>query len=38
MKKHTKFLALAIFAVVSLFFVTASMAQTNTTGEVVGVV
>ena len=38
MKKHTKFLPLAIFAVVSLFFVTASMAQTNTTGEVVGVV
>jgi outer membrane receptor protein involved in Fe transport len=38
MKKNIKFFALAIFAVISLFFVTASMAQSSTTGEVVGVV
>ncbi len=38
MKKNTKFFALAVFAVFSLFFVTATMAQSSTTGEVVGVV
>ena len=38
MKKNIKFFALAIFAVFSLFFVTATMAQSSTTGEVVGVV
>ncbi|HKP67635.1 MAG TPA: TonB-dependent receptor [Pyrinomonadaceae bacterium] len=38
MKKNIKFFALAIFAVVSLFFVTATMAQTSTTGSVEGVV
>ena len=38
MKKNIKFFALAVFAVCSLFFVTATMAQSSTTGEVVGVV
>src|SRR5688572_13925863 len=38
MKKNLKFFALAIFAVFSLFFVTATMAQTSTTGSVEGVV
>ena len=38
MKKNIKFFALAIFAVVSLFFVTAAIAQTSTTGSVEGVV
>jgi outer membrane receptor protein involved in Fe transport len=38
MKKNIKFFALAIFAVVSLFFVTATMAQTSTTGSVEGTV
>ncbi|MBA3350946.1 MAG: carboxypeptidase regulatory-like domain-containing protein, partial [Blastocatellia bacterium] len=38
MKKNIKFFALAIFAVFSLFFVTATMAQTTTTGSVEGVV
>ncbi|HEX6124616.1 MAG TPA: TonB-dependent receptor [Pyrinomonadaceae bacterium] len=38
MKKNIKFFALAIFAVFSLFFVTATMAQTSTTGSVEGVV
>ncbi len=38
MKKNIKFFALAIFAVFSLFFVTAIMAQTSTTGSVEGVV
>ena len=38
MKNNFRFFALAIFAVLSLFFVTATMAQTSTTGEVVGVV
>ena len=38
MKKNIKFFALAIFAVFSLFFVTATMAQSSTTGEVIGVV
>src|SRR5688572_14961244 len=38
MKKNLKFFALAIFAVFSLFFVTATMAQTTTTGSVEGVV
>lgn len=38
MKKNLKFFALAIFAVFSLFFATATMAQTNTTGTVEGVV
>src|SRR5688572_26190226 len=36
MKKNIKFFAMAIFAVVSLFFVTATMAQTSTTGTVGG--
>lgn len=36
MKKNLKFFALAIFAVFSLFFVTATMAQTTTTGTVEG--
>ena len=36
MKKNIKFFALAIFAVFSLFFVTATMAQTSTTGTVEG--
>ncbi len=38
MKTKFRFFASAILAVVSLFFVTATMAQTSTTGEVVGVV
>lgn len=38
MKKNIKFFALAVFAVFSLFFVTATMAQSSTTGEVTGVV
>ncbi len=38
MKKNIKFFALAIFAVLSLFFVTATMAQTTTTGNVEGTV
>src|SRR3982751_4175666 len=38
MKKNLKFFAVAIFAVFSLFFATAVMAQTNTTGTVEGVV
>ncbi|MGH9820277.1 MAG: carboxypeptidase regulatory-like domain-containing protein, partial [Pyrinomonadaceae bacterium] len=38
MKKHLKLFVLAVFAVVSLVFVTASMAQTSTTGTVEGVV
>ena len=38
MKKNIKFFALAIFAVFSLFFVTATMAQTSTTGSVDGIV
>ncbi|HSU25376.1 MAG TPA: TonB-dependent receptor, partial [Pyrinomonadaceae bacterium] len=38
MKKNLKFFALSIFAVFSLFFATAVMAQTNTTGTVEGVV
>src|SRR5215213_5268471 len=38
MKKNIKFFALAVFAVVSLFFVTATMAQTSTTGSVEGVI
>jgi outer membrane receptor protein involved in Fe transport len=38
MKKNIKFFALAIFAVISMFFVTATMAQTSTTGSVEGVV
>lgn len=38
MKKNIKFFALAIFAVFSLFFVTATMAQTSTTGSVEGTV
>jgi outer membrane receptor protein involved in Fe transport len=38
MKKHLKLFTVAIFAVVSLLFATAAMAQTSTTGEVVGVV
>ena len=38
MKKNIKFFALAIFAVVSLFFVTATIAQTSTTGNVEGVI
>lgn len=38
MKKNLKFFALAIFAVFSLFFATASMAQTSTTGSVEGVI
>ena len=37
MKKNLKFFALSIFAVFSLFFATAVMAQTNTTGTVEGV-
>jgi outer membrane receptor protein involved in Fe transport len=37
MKKHIKFFALAIFAAFSLF-VTATMAQTSTTGNVEGIV
>ena len=36
MKKNIKFFALAIFAVFSLFFVTATIAQTSTTGTVEG--
>src|SRR5215204_2359456 len=38
MKKNIKFFALAVFAVVSLFFVTATMAQTSTTGSVEGII
>lgn len=38
MKKNIKFFALAIFAVVSLFFVTATIAQTSTTGTVEGTI
>jgi len=38
MKKNIKFFTLAVFAVVSLFFVTAIMAQTSTTGTVEGTV
>jgi outer membrane receptor protein involved in Fe transport len=38
MKKHLKLFTLAVFAVVSLLCVTASMAQTSTTGTVEGVV
>src|SRR5687768_8264812 len=38
MKKNLKFFAIAIFAVFSLFFVTATMAQTSTTGTVEGTV
>ena len=38
MKKNIKFFALAIFAVISLFFVTATIAQTSTTGNVEGTV
>ncbi len=38
MKTNIRFFTLAIFAVVSLFFVTATMAQTSTTGEVAGTV
>ena len=38
MKKNIKLFTLAVFAMVSLLFVTASMAQTNTTGSVEGVV
>ena len=38
MKKNIKFFALAIFAVFSLFFVTATIAQTTTTGTVEGTV
>jgi outer membrane receptor protein involved in Fe transport len=38
MKKHLKLFTLAVFAVVSLLCVTASMAQTNTTGSVEGTV
>jgi outer membrane receptor protein involved in Fe transport len=38
MKKHIKFFTVAIFAVFSLFFATAAMAQTQTTGTVEGVV
>jgi len=38
MKTNIKFFALAIFAVISLFFVTATIAQTSTTGTVEGTV
>jgi outer membrane receptor protein involved in Fe transport len=38
MKTQFKVFAFAVFAVVSLFFVTASMAQTSTTGSVEGVI
>src|SRR5215207_3528273 len=38
MKKHIKFFALAVFAVLSLFITTAIMAQTSTTGNIEGVV
>jgi outer membrane receptor protein involved in Fe transport len=38
MKKHLKLFMVAIIAVVSLLFTTAAMAQSSTTGEVVGVV
>jgi outer membrane receptor protein involved in Fe transport len=38
MKTHIKFFALAVLAVLSLFSATATMAQSSTTGEVVGVV
>ena len=38
MKKHLKLFTLAVFAMVSLLFATASMAQTNTTGSVDGVI
>lgn len=38
MKKNIKFFALAVFAVFSLFFVTATIAQTSTTGSVEGTV
>lgn len=38
MKTHIRFFALAIFAAVSLFSMTATMAQTSTTGSVEGIV
>jgi outer membrane receptor protein involved in Fe transport len=38
MKKNNKIFTLAIFAAISLFFVTASMAQTPTTGAIDGTV
>ncbi len=38
MKKHLKLFTLAVFAMVSLLFATASMAQTNSTGSVDGTV
>ncbi len=38
MKKHLKLFTLAVFAMVSLLFATASMAQTSTTGTVEGTV
>lgn len=38
MKTNIKFFALAIFAVFSLFFVTATIAKTSTTGTVEGTV
>src|SRR5437762_13617204 len=38
MKTNFKLFTLAVFALVSMFFVTASMAQTATTGTVEGVV
>src|SRR5437762_2688005 len=38
MKTNLKLFTLAVFALVSMFFVTASMAQTSTTGTVEGVV
>jgi outer membrane receptor protein involved in Fe transport len=38
MKKTIKFFAVALFAVISLFFATASFAQTSTTGSVDGIV
>ncbi len=38
MKKNIKFFALAIFAVFSLFFVTATIAQTSTTGNIEGTI
>src|SRR5689334_8025216 len=38
MKNNIRFFALAIFAVVSMFFVTAAIGQTSTTGTVEGTV
>ena len=38
MKKHLYLFTTVVFAVVSLFFAAASMAQTDTTGTVVGTV